>query len=55
MTLEWPQWIEAIFSVVPDPAGGEAEWAITLVLLVSVIGLFIAAQREWTRAASVSR
>jgi len=48
----WPQWIEAVFGVDPDGGTGEAEWGVAVGLCAFTLLMFVAARREWKRAAS---
>jgi hypothetical protein len=54
MTLAWPRWIEAIFGLDPDGGSGETERGVTVALFVFAVVMFMAARREWKRAAVAS-
>lgn len=51
VTSVWPQWIEAVFGFDPDGGSGEAEWSLEAGLCAFTLLMFVAARREWKRAA----
>lgn len=54
VTLVWRTWIESVFGVDPDAAGGTAEWVITGVVLAMTVSSIYLARREWLRHQPVS-
>jgi hypothetical protein len=51
VTAVWPQWIEGVFGFDPDGGSGEAEWGLSAGLCAFTLLMFVAARREWKRAA----
>jgi hypothetical protein len=50
VTLFWPTWIESLFGAAPDAGGGEAEWAVVLVLALIAAAAGLLARRDYRAA-----
>jgi hypothetical protein len=50
MTVVAPDWIELLFGIEPDAAGGTLELAMTAAMIAITVGLGTLARLEWRRS-----
>jgi hypothetical protein len=54
LTIAWPEWIEAIFSVDPDGGNGALEWAFVAASALASLTFSLLARADWAARAKVA-